>query len=329
MKLLVVGLGSMGKRRINLLKKYFGIRVEIIGLDKNPERRNQVEELYDIGTYFDLGEAIDIEKPSGALICTDPISHADIIMKCLNKNLHVFTELNLLKDRYLEIIDTAKKNRLELFLSSTFIYRNEIDYIRTELKSSSQKVHYRYHVGQYLPDWHPWESYKDFFVNNKRTNGCREIFAIELPWILKTFGKVNKLQIIRDNISNLELDYPDSYIVLLEHENGSKGVLNVDIVSRKPIRSLEIYSEKIHLFWEGTPNSLKKYNVENKETIDIETYLSIDKDNRYSENIIENAYVEELNIFINKVLGVENLEKYTFDDDLYTLELIDKIEGVI
>ena len=35
-------------------------------------------------------------------------------------------------------------------------------------------------LGQYLPDWHPWESYKSFFVSNKKTNGCRELFAIEL-----------------------------------------------------------------------------------------------------------------------------------------------------
>lgn len=320
----------MGKRRINLLKKYFSINVEVVGLDISIARRSEVEELYGVRTYFELDEVIEIEKIDGALVCTDPIYHADIIMKCLNKNLHVFTELNLLKDRYLEIMDTAQKNGLELFLSSTFMYRNEIDYIQTEIKSSDKKLCYRYHVGQYLPDWHPWESYKDFFVNNKKTNGCREIFAIELPWILKTFGKVSKVQVImRDNISSLDLDYPDSYIVLLEHESGAKGVLNVDIVSRKPIRSLEIYSEEIHIFWEGTPNSLRRYNIENKEIINVETYLSIDKDSRYSENIIENAYIEELNIFIKKVLGVENLEKYTFKDDLYTLELIDKIEGVI
>ena len=44
MKALIVGLGSMGKRRIRLLR---GIdkNAEIIGVDTNPERRAQVEEM--------------------------------------------------------------------------------------------------------------------------------------------------------------------------------------------------------------------------------------------------------------------------------------------
>ena len=38
MKIIVVGLGSMGKRRIRLLKQYFPF-VQISGADKNQERR--------------------------------------------------------------------------------------------------------------------------------------------------------------------------------------------------------------------------------------------------------------------------------------------------
>lgn len=329
MKLLVIGLGSMGKRRIRLLKKYSADKIEVIGLDKSPERRKEIEQLHNIKTYSNIDEAIDNEKPNGSLICTSPISHADIILSCLNKKIHVFTEINLVSHKYLEIMDTAARNNLALFLSSTFMYRNEIQYIQKEVKSQTQKVHYRYHVGQYLPDWHPWESYKDFFVNDKKTNGCRELFAIELPWILKTFGNVIDFKVIKDNISSLDLDYPDSYLVLLEHENGCKGVLNVDLVARKPVRSLEIYSEEMHLFWDGTPDSLKKYDIKNKEIIQIKTYSSIDKDNRYSENIIEDAYMEELDMFIKRISGKKSLERYTFEDDIYTLDLIDKIEGVI
>lgn len=329
MKLLVVGLGSMGKRRVNLLKKYFSKEVEVIGTDTSLGRREEAERLYSIRTYAGLESAIDMEKPEGVIVCTSPVYHADIILECMNRELHVFTELNLVKDKYNEIIETMEKNGLVCFLSSTFNYRKEIQYIQNEVKDQTKKVHYRYHVGQYLPDWHPWESYKNFFVNDKRTNGCRELFAIELPWILKAFGKVVGIKVVKDNISSLEIEYPDSYIVFLEHENGCKGVMSIDIVSRKPVRNLEVYSEDMHLLWEGTPGSLEKYNIENKEAVQIETYTSIDKDNRYSENIIENAYMEELDVFIKRVMGKGNFERYSFRDDLYTLELIDEIEGII
>ena len=38
MKLLVIGLGSMGKRRVRLLKEYDS-NIEIVGLDKQEKRR--------------------------------------------------------------------------------------------------------------------------------------------------------------------------------------------------------------------------------------------------------------------------------------------------
>lgn len=60
MKALIVGLGSMGKRRIRLLR---GIdkNAEIIGVDTNPERRAQVEEM-GCKTYRTIEEAA-AEKP--------------------------------------------------------------------------------------------------------------------------------------------------------------------------------------------------------------------------------------------------------------------------
>ena len=44
MKLLVIGLGSMGKRRIRLLKEYDS-SIEIIGIDKQAIRRDEREKL--------------------------------------------------------------------------------------------------------------------------------------------------------------------------------------------------------------------------------------------------------------------------------------------
>lgn len=328
LKILVIGLGSMGKRRIKLMLGYLPQEYEIVGVDTREDRRLEVENKFNIKIYADLDDAINRFKPDCALICTSPISHSSLIVKSLEKNLHVFTEINLLSDGYEEIIDLAKSKNLKLFLSSTFMYRKEITYIRERMLSSKEKHHYSYHVGQYLPDWHPWEFYKDFFVGDKRTNGCRELLAIELPWIIASFGRIKSIHTIKDKISSLDIDYPDSYIISIEHENGHKGSLAVDIVSRKPRRSLEIYSEKTHILWEGRPESLKNFDLDKKEMISIDTYSQYTRDTNYAENIIEDAYLEELITFFNLINEKEDTVRYTFEDDLYTLSIIDEIEGV-
>jgi len=328
MKLVVIGLGSMGKRRIKLLTGHFADNVRVCGVDTRLDRREEVEQLYDVRTYADLESAINNEQPIGALICTSPQTHPVLTLVCLEKQLHVFSEINLLLDSCENIIEQAKVRNLKLFLSSTLLYRKEIEYIQLKVHSTSSKTHYRYHVGQYLPDWHPWESYKDFFVGNRSTNGCRELFAIELPWIIRTFGPIAHYHVVKDKISSLEIDYPDSYMVTLEHESGHKGVLHVDVVSRKAVRSLEVYSEQLHILWDGTPQGLSMYNLEAKQMESIETYQEVDQDQRYAANIIENAYLEELIAFIGEIEGQEDLARYTFADDLTTLAFIDRIEGI-
>jgi predicted dehydrogenase len=325
MKFLVVGSGSMGKRRIRLLKDNYS-DITLVGVDLNPSRCAEIKELFNIKTYASLDEAINEEKPDAALVCTSPIYHSEIILNCLKKNLNVFTEINLISDNYDEIMKIAKDKNLKLFLSSTFLYRNEIKYIMNKSHNSG-KLAYSYHVGQYLPDWHPWESYKDFFVADKRTNGCRELLAIELPWIVKAFGDIKNVQVIKNNITNLKLGYYDNYMIMFQHENGNVGSLNVDIASRSATRSLEVYNEGLHIRWEGTPETLYDYNFTDKDFKKINTYESIQRDNKYVSNIIENAYLSEITTFINYIKGDQNDIIHTFEDDYKIIKVIDLIEG--
>lgn len=325
MKFLVVGLGSMGKRRIRLLKNNYK-DIEIIGIDSNSERTNEVRKVFNIDTYNNLEICIKNEEIDAGFVCTSPKYHSEIILKLLKNNINIFTEINLIDNNYDEIIDLANKKNIKLFLSSTFLYRKEINFIR-EKANKENNITYRYHTGQYLPDWHPWESYKDFFVSDKLTNACREIFAIELPWIVDAFGEVEKIFTVKNKVSSLDVDYSDNYSVILRHKNGNVGTLNLDIVSRKPTRNFEMYNENIHLFWNGTPNSLNYYDLGKKNIVNINLYESIEKDKKYSDNIIENAYLEEINAFIKFLNGDKSFVKYSFEKDKYILSLIDKIEG--
>ncbi len=324
MKVMVIGLGSMGKRRISLLKQLYS-DVQITGIDVNEKRREQVKVQFDIDTSDNIVECCNQYKYDAAFICTSPISHALIIDTCLEYHLNVFTEINVIADDYDKLIQKAREKECTLFLSSTMLYRKEIQYINTKVKDHQKPINYIYHVGQYLPDWHPWEHFKDFFVSNKRTNGCRELFAIELPWIINTFGNLISMTVQKSKMSDLDIDYNDNYIVNLMHETGHKGVLMLDVVSRNPVRRIEIVGEEIHVVWEGTPQTLTEYDIHEKEVKRVTTYEEIDKNDNYSANIIENAYADEIKHFMNVLRkGVPLI--YTFEKDKEILKIIDAIE---
>lgn len=325
MKILVVGLGSMGKRRIRLLSEHQDI--EILGIDSNAERCQEVKDKFGIKSFASISEALLEESIEAALICTSPLSHAGIIKECLQNNLHVFTEINLVEDGYEENMKLAKEKGLVLFLSSTFLYRKETQTIIEKVKDHNSKLNYVYHVGQYLPDWHPWESYNNYFIGNHRTNGCREIMAIDMPWLWSAFGPVKKVQAIKSKNTELNISYNDNYLIMLEHETGAKGVFAVDVVTRKPIRHIDVYGENIQLSWNGTADSLQEYNFESKEMQTIQFEDASEHVEGYATFITENPYREEINAFLAQIADPSKVPTWDFEKDQVLLKVIDEIEA--
>lgn len=332
MNIMVIGLGSMGKRRIRLLKQYIDKEIPeseknrwaICGVDLNDTRRDEAEKQFDINVYGNIEEAVAGGNIEVAVISTAPLSHASIIKECLNLGLHVFTEINLVDDGYDENVKIAGEKGKILFLSSTPIYRREMQYITKEARERGFCGTYRYHIGQYLPEWHPWENYKDYFVGDKRTNGCREIFAIELPWLTRAYGKIEECYSIHNKTTELELDYDDTYQVILRHETGVIGSLTVDVATPKTERLFSAWEEDYYLEWNGTPDSFRKMDVKAKEIREVGLYDDIEHVEGYNSFVVENAYYDELKCFIS-CIDENRQPDYSFQEDRNILKLIDEI----
>lgn len=109
MRIVIIGLGSMGKRRMRLLHQIAvneQLNMELFGTDGRADRRKEAEDQatelgFGIKTYESLADMIASNKEvDAAVISTSPLSHASIIKDCLGYGLNVFTELNLVTDGY-------------------------------------------------------------------------------------------------------------------------------------------------------------------------------------------------------------------------------------
>ena len=324
LNVVVIGLGSMGKRRIRLIKKIYP-KFIIYGVDKREDRRKEVESEFHIFCSDSIENVAENYTVNVAFVCTAPLSHSSIIKECLMKKWHVFTELNLVSDGYEDNIRLSKEKGCKLFLSSTFLYREETKYINSFINNNESKWNYNYHIGQYLPDWHPWETYKDFFIGDKRTNGCREIMAIEFPWLIATFGKVEKMHVISSKMTNLNIDYNDNYLIQFVHENGNKGNIIVDVVSPVAVRKFEAYKESDYIKWDGTPDTLESYDRETDQMKTVSLNEVEEHKDGYRKFVVENAYENEIREFFDVVLK-DKVPLYGFEKDLDILEMIDKVE---
>ena len=99
MNVLVIGLGSMGKRRIRLISEMYPM-YDLYGVDNRKDRREEVEKRFNIKTFQNIDDKYLKDNIDSAFVCTSPLSHNSIIKQCLDNKWDVFTELNLVSDGY-------------------------------------------------------------------------------------------------------------------------------------------------------------------------------------------------------------------------------------
>ena len=324
MKFIVIGLGSMGQRRIRCLKQLGYL--EIVGYDLNAVRRKEICGRYSIMECHNLADYLENSNITALIVSTSPLQHGEYILAGIQHQIPVFSELDLVSDYYEPILSAEKTGKIRLFLSSTFLYRAETQYIIERLKEEvlGKRVFYTYHVGQYLPDWHKWESYKDFFVAKRRTNALRELLVIEFPWLVRAFGEVVSFTAKYNKVTELELAYPDTLHLILEHQSGATGQLTIDLVSRISERNMSIYGEKGVIGWRGKPESLFFSTPDTEEDYPLRNCRGANFQG-YADHITEEPYVEEVREFISGITEGKPY-RYSFAENYRLLQLIEKIE---
>ena len=151
--------------------------------------------------------------------------------------------------------------------------------------------------------------------------------AIDLPWIVTAFGAIKDVKVMKSKNTDLNIQYNDNYLIMLEHKNGSKGVFAVDVVARKPYRHIDVYGEQLQLSWNGTADSLNEFNIEEKKEDNISFPHASEHVEGYAAFITENPYREELNSFLKQIADSTYEPAWDFEKDKAVLDWINVIEA--
>jgi len=321
MEVLVVGLGSMGRRRIrNLLK--LGYK-NITGFDPREDRRKESKNLYKIHTVSTINEGLK-KNPKCMIISTPPDLHYQYASIAIKHNIHFFTEVNLSSIDVKKIISQLKKKSIIGLPSSTLLYHPLIKKLKSISKKRIGKTLTVYHhFGHYLPNWHPWEDYRDFYVSKKKTGAAREIIPFELVWLTYLFSNINSVYGSIHKVSNLKANIDDLYQVIIEFANGIQCILVIDVISDPAFSETKIIGEKGVILCDHNEGSIKigKSSKWKKMMIKSGKVEKGYKGNTPSESL----YVDEMKNFISSV-KTKKKANYTYADELKILEVLDAIE---
>lgn len=296
MRFLVIGLGSMGKRRIRNLHA-LGEK-EIIGFEPKQERRAEVEKEYGIATVADLND-LPASAYDVIIISAPPDLHAQYLRKALTERKHAFTETGVTRDIVDEILAKGDDGLVRA-PSCTFRFFEPMQRMKGMLTEGriGTPLAYTYHLGQYLPDWHPWEDYRDVFFAKKETGACRELFPFELCWLTWLFeSPVQDATGRIAHISALDMPADDVLMAALTHQNNIRGNMTIEVISRNPMRLFRIMGSEGTITWDWLAKTLTVYDARTKET---ETHTVGEGTNKHAL-AIEEMYIEEMRAFLNAV----------------------------
>ena len=263
MKILIVGLGSIGQRHLQNLKRlgvsdFLAWRVRNLPL---PERLS----LQELEVHSNLDQAL-ARKPDAVLICNPTSLHLPVAIQAAHAGCHLFIEkpLSHSLDGIDELLSLARGKRLVTLVGFNLRFHPGLQLIRSLVEEGQigRVINVRAQVGQYLPDWHPWEDYRQGYSARRDLGGGVILDLVhELDYVRWLVGEVCQIACFAGHVSGLEIETEDVAEILLRFESGAIGNVHTDYVQRSPSRTCRIIGEQGTIFWDYYANEVRLFEA--------------------------------------------------------------------
>jgi predicted dehydrogenase len=170
----------------------------------------------------------------------------------------------------------------------------------------------RAHWGEYLPDWHPWEDYRESY-SARADLGGGVILTLSHPfdYLRWLFGEVESVVSAFSERGDWNLGVEDTAEILLEFERGVHASVHLNYLQRPPRHTLEIVCTGGTIRWQADKRSAQTWDDR------IEEWQNLDGVEQFERNTM---YLAEMRHFIDVVEGrAEPL--CTLDDGVEALRI--------
>ena len=247
MKIAVIGAGSIGKRHLHTLSNLSEHEniVEIRCFDQNYERAKEAN---------NNNKNIKVSKT-----LEDAVKDVDLVFLCVPTSLHydVWVEVKKLGDFHYfiekplshtykncdQMIFEQKKNNKHALIGYMLRLHPVLNRAKTLIQENTvgKVLSVRAESGFYLPFWHPWEDYRDFYMSWKVGGGGALLdTSHEIDYLMWMFGDIAYAQGYTQTISDLEMTADDYTVCLFEFKNGIMGELHLDLLQPEESRYLKV-----------------------------------------------------------------------------------------
>ncbi len=316
-RVLIVGLGSIGRRHLRLARQLLP-QADIRILRHRAEE--QIPHSTD-GVFSRLEDAISF-APRLAVIANPAPFHIPVAQPLARAGAHLLVEKPI-SDSLLgvpELLETCRQNGASLHIGYNLRFNSALMCFNKLLKQGrvGRVMSVRCEVGQFLPDWRTGVDYRQS-VSARRVLGGGVLLELshELDYLQWIFGEVEWVRAHLSRQSNLELDVEDTAHICLGFKPTIAhqeliAVAQLDFIRQDTTRYCLAIGEAGTLRWDGVSGSVDLYRQGGKEWERI----------FYNEERGDESYLAQLN---NLIYCAENhlMEVSSGEDALKVMEIIE------
>jgi predicted dehydrogenase len=261
MKILMIGLGGIGQRHTRNLRALLGKSAEIIAYrvrwqthvvtpSMGADATRNVEEEYLIRAFPSM-EAALAERPDVAFVCNPSSLHVPVAIECILAGCDVFIEKPLTDSmegtRNLLLL-AEERNRIAM-VGYQLRFHPCLRKLRETLQSGilGNLLSVRATIGEYLPNWHPYEDYRLMYAARADLGGGVVLSQIhEFDYLYSLFGLPKRVYAIGGHWSDLEINVEDTASILMECSVDGRPLpihLHQDYLQSPPSRSCEVIGD--------------------------------------------------------------------------------------
>jgi predicted dehydrogenase len=259
MKFLIAGLGSIGRRHFRNL---IALGEKDIVLLRTRKATLPDDELAGYPVETDIHEAIKKHKPDAVIVANPTALHLDIAIPAAEAGCHILLEKPISDslDRLDTLQQAAQKSRSKILVGFQFRYHPTLNKARELIQANAigKLLTVHAHWGEYLPQWHPWEDYRQSYAARADLGGgVIRTLTHPLDYLRYLIGEVDSLWSFNGHISPLEMEVEDVAEIGLKFSNGAIGGVHLNYVQRPPRHTLEIIGTQGTLRWDNADGILQ------------------------------------------------------------------------
>ena len=312
MKFLIAGLGSIGRRHFRNLT---ALGEKDIVLLRSHHATLPDDELAGYPVETNLDEALRKYKPEAVIISNPTALHLDVAIPAAEAGCSILMEKPISNslDRIEQLESALQKGGGRLLVGFQFRFHPTLQRAAQLLKDNAigRPLSFHAHWGEYLPNWHPWEDYKQgYAARSDLGGGVILTLTHPLDYLRMLLGEVDSLWGFTSG-SNLGLEVEDAAEIGLKMNNGAIGSVHLDYNQQPPGHRWEIVGSNGTMKWDNASGVLEVFSVDGKTW---ETYPPPDG---FERNVM---FIEEMKRFI-AVAGKKEAPACTLEDGKQALRL--------